>query len=402
MKKKKVRIKWKNVGKLVLVIIAIVLVIKFIKNSSKPFKISFKVNSIEYGEEFSKDIIDKLTYKGKNIKEEATYEFVGNKVGKNDLVITYQDKKYTVKLNVVDSKPPVIELKGGNVIVELNGKYQELGYTATDNYDGDITNKVEIKNNVNISKVGDYTIQYKVNDSSKNEYSIERKVTVTDKTPLDMSVKDFNLRGYYENILLKETDTMSDDILKKFVFVGDSIPLYYAEYTGITGHQIWNKNGINPETIKTSNININYGNDGEMLVVDAFKKYKPEYALITLGSNSAGWMKVSYFISEYKELINQIKQVSPDTKIIIQSIPPVDARLDVNNSLNNKKINDFNYYLLKMCNDLDLPFLNSAEALKDSNGTCKTGLCQSDGIHQTKDGIYALVNYLKSHYNPNQ
>ena len=217
-----------------------------------------------------------------------------------------------------------------------------------------------------------------------------------------MSIRDFSLKGYYENVLLHETETMSDEILKKFVFVGDSIPLYYAEYSSITGHQIWNKNGINPETIKTSNININYGNDGEMLVVEAFKKYKPEYALITLGSNSAGWMKVSYFISEYKELISQIKQVSPDTKIIIQSIPPVDARLDENNSLNNKKVNDFNYYLLKMCNELNLPFLNSADAMKDVNGACRNGLCQSDGIHQTKDGIYVLVNYLKSHYNPNQ
>ena len=109
-------------------------------------------------------------------------------------------------------------------------------------------------------------------------------------------------------------------------------------------------------------------------------------------------MKVDYFISEYKELISQLKEASTNTKIIIQSIPPVDARLDINNSLNNKKINNFNYYLLKMCNELNLPFLNSAEALKDENGTCKTGLCQADGMHQTKDGIYALVNYLKSHY----
>jgi lysophospholipase L1-like esterase len=110
-------------------------------------------------------------------------------------------------------------------------------------------------------------------------------------------------------------------------------------------------------------------------------------------------MKVDYFISEYKELIEELQGASPETKIIIQSIPPVDARLDINNSLNNKKINDFNYHLLKMCSELNLPFLNSAEALKDSNGTCKTGLCvTSDGIHQTKDGYIKLVNYLKNHY----
>ena len=51
-----------------------------------------------------------------------------------------------------------------------------------------------------------------------------------------------------------------------------------------------------------------------------------------------------------------------------------------------------------MCNEMDLMFLNSAEALKDENGTCKTGLCQSDGIHQTKKGIIDLVLYLKNHF----
>ena len=397
--KKRRKIKWKNVIKLVIFIILIIFIIKFIKGCGKSdFEVKLKVKSIEYGDKFDINMFDKVKYKGKDIKNDLKYEFNPNKLGENDLIITYNEKKYTYKLEVVDTKKPIIELTGGDIILELNGKYEEYGYKASDNYDGDITNKVEIKNQVNTSKVGEYKVEYKVMDTSKNTYTVERKVTVTDKTPLQMSVKDFSLKGYYENVMLKETESFSDEYLKDFVFTGDSIVLYYAEYSGITGHQIWNKNGINPETIKTSNININYGNDGQMLLKDAFKKYKPKYALLTLGSNSAGWMKSDYFISEYKDLIKDLQEASPDTQIIIQSIPPVDAKLDINNSLNNKKINDYNYYLLKMCSELNLKFLNSAEALKNENGTCKTGLCQQDGIHQTKQGIIELVLYLKSHF----
>lgn len=397
--KKRRKIKWKNIAKLVIVIIFIVLIIKFVKSCGKnDFEVKLKIKSLEYGDVFNSDMFETVKYKGKDIKNEIQYEFNPNKLGKNDLIITYNDKKYTYKLDVVDTKKPVIELTGGDIILEINGKYEEYGYKASDNYDGDITNKVEIKNNVDTKKVGEYVIEYKVSDTSKNEFIIQRKVTVTDKTPIDMDIKEFTLNGYYENVLLKQTEPFDDEKLKDFVFAGDSIPLYYANYTGITGHQIWNKNGINPETIKTSNININYGNDGEMLLVDAFKKYQPKYALLTLGSNSAGWMKIDYFIDEYKELIKQLQEASPNTEIIIQSIPPVDAKLDINNSLNNKKINTFNYYLLKMCSELNLKFLNSAEALKDEKGTCKTGLCQEDGIHQTKQGIIELVLYLKSHF----
>ena len=398
-KKKRRKLKYKNIAKLLLVIILIIFIIKFIKGCGKSnFEVKLKIKSIEYKQGFTKDMVEKIIYKGKDIKDEATYEFNPTKLGKNNLIITYNNEKYTYELNVVDTEKPVIELVGSDVIIPINTKYEEYGYKAVDNYDGDITNKVEVKNNVDTSKVGKYKIEYIIKDTSGNEVKKERIATVTDKSPLDMSVKEYSLKGYYDNVMLKQTDELDDKYLKDFIFAGDSIPLYYANYTGITGHQIWNKNGINPETIKTSNININYGNDGEMLLVDAFKKYKPKYVLLTLGSNSAGWMKVDYFISEYKDLIKQLQAASSETTIIIQSIPPVDAKLDVNNSLNNKKINDYNYYLLKMCNELNLKFLNSAEALKDENGTCKTGLCQSDGIHQTKQGIIELVLYLKSHF----
>ena len=399
MKRKRRKLKYKNIAKLILVIILIIFLIKFIKGCSKEdFEIKLKIKSIEYGEEFNESMFEKVLYKGKDIKDDIRFEFNPTKLGKNDLVIYYNEEKYTYKLNVVDTVKPSIDLIGGDVLLPIDNKYEEYGFSANDNYDGDLTNKVKVTNNVDNKKVGEYKIEYKVSDSSDNEIIVTRKVTVTDKSPLDMSVKEYDLKGYYANVLLEETESFSDEYLKDFVFAGDSIPLYYAEYSAITGHQIWNKNGINPETVKTSKININYGNDGQMLLVDAFEKYKPKYALLTLGSNSAGWMKVNYFIDEYKELIKQIQDVSPDTKLIIQSIPPVDAKLDDNNSLNNKKINDFNYHLLKMCNELNIPFLYSAEALKDENGTCKKGLCQSDGIHQTKDGITKLVLYLKNHY----
>lgn len=396
--KKRRKLKYKNIFKLVLIIVIIMLFIKFITNKKSPFELKLNIESMEYGEEFNKDMIKSLTYNGKDIKDICEYKFEYKTLGKNDLIITYEDKKYVAKINVIDSEKPEIKLEGDTVYLILNGEYKELGYDAIDNYDGNIKDKVEIINEIDTKKTGEYKIIYKIKDTSGNETIKERKVIVTDKSPLDMDIKEFRLDGYYDNVILKQTDEMDDKDLKDFVFVGDSIPLYYAEYDSITGHQIWNKNGINPETIKTSNININYGNDGEMLVVDAFKKYKPKYALITLGSNSAAWMKVEYFISEYKELIKQIKEASKDTKIIIQSIPPVSSKLDIDSALNNKKINNYNYYLLKMCNELNIDFLNSATALKDANGTCKQGYCQSDGIHQTKDGIITLVKYLKNHF----
>lgn len=310
------------------------------------------------------------------------------------VLIIFIIKKCTVKKEI-DNIPPVITLEESDIILMQGDKYEEPGYQVIDNKDGDISNKAEVISNLK-EEPGIYTIEYKAIDSQGNESSKVRQVTIL-KSPLDMSIKEFTLEGYYDDIILKQTDEQLDEYLSDFVFVGDSIPNYYGSYLAIKGSQLWCKNGINPETAKTTPININYGYDGEMLMIDAFKKYQPKYALITLGTNSAAWMQPSYFISEYKELLESIQNISPNTIIVVQSIPPVDKKLDENNDLNNKKINDLNYYILKMCSEMNIKFLNSEETMKDEDGTCKKEYCQSDGIHHTNVGINELVMYLKSH-----
>lgn len=61
---------------------------------------------------------------------------------------------------------PKITLKGNKIItINLNENYKEIGYKAFDTKDGDITNKVKIKNNVDSSKEGSYEIIYSVKNS---------------------------------------------------------------------------------------------------------------------------------------------------------------------------------------------------------------------------------------------
>ena len=81
-----------------------------------------------------------------------------------------------VKLIRIDEDKPVINLKGDSVIYLYgNTKYQELGYSAEDNCDGDITDKVVVSGKV-LDDIGEYTINYTVVDSSNNKSVITRKV----------------------------------------------------------------------------------------------------------------------------------------------------------------------------------------------------------------------------------
>lgn len=77
-----------------------------------------------------------------------------------------EEKTRTV--NVVDTAPPAITLSGGNVAVEVGTAYVEPGYTATDNYDGEITASVTVSGEVNPTVPDTYILSYNVSDSSGN------------------------------------------------------------------------------------------------------------------------------------------------------------------------------------------------------------------------------------------
>ena len=131
-------------------------------------------------------------YKDKGVKIEGTKNKVKitNKVNTNKLgtyTITYKithlktTKIIKRKIKVVDTTKPEIILQGNEVTIYQNDTYNEPGYTATDNYDKDITSKVKVTNNIDNKKTGTYEVTYSVSDSSKNKTEIKRKVNVIEK-----------------------------------------------------------------------------------------------------------------------------------------------------------------------------------------------------------------------------
>ncbi len=91
----------------------------------------------------------------------------------------------TREVQVVDTTAPVIQLAGdAHVTINLDATYVDAGATAQDNYDGDLTASLVVKNSVRTSKAGQYTVTYDVTDSSKNVApQVVRTVSVVDPSP---------------------------------------------------------------------------------------------------------------------------------------------------------------------------------------------------------------------------
>ena len=107
-----------------------------------------------------------------------------NKLGEYKIIYKVEDSSGNIGekiriVKVVDKEAPVITLKGNKKItINLNEEYKEDGYTAIDNVDSDITDKVNVERNVDFSKVGTYTIKYSVCDLSSNCSEEKRKIVV--------------------------------------------------------------------------------------------------------------------------------------------------------------------------------------------------------------------------------
>lgn len=85
-------------------------------------------------------------------------------------------------VKVIDDVSPVIKLKGDQIIeISINSKYEEPGFAATDEYDGELTDKVEIIGEVNTQEYGEYVIKYKVTDNSSNTTEVNRIIKVIDE-----------------------------------------------------------------------------------------------------------------------------------------------------------------------------------------------------------------------------
>jgi len=81
---------------------------------------------------------------------------------------------------ILDTTPPVITLVGSSTVsVLLNDTYTDLGATALDDTDGDITANIIINNPVNTSATSTYTVTYDVADDSGNQAArVSRAVIV--------------------------------------------------------------------------------------------------------------------------------------------------------------------------------------------------------------------------------
>ena len=219
--------------------------------------------------------------------------------------------------------------------------------------------------------------------------------SVADPTPGE------DLSGHYQidnasTALLTETADAGTDYLNDTLFLGDSNTVRLYNNGLISLQQFCAKEGIGTQVALSEGIVTFKKDSNHYTIPQAVAMMKPRRVVMTFGTNDTG-MEVPDFIAHYTALIQAIQQSYPYTDIIVNTVPPVPADHSNYPHMDQAKIDDFNMALLEMCEQLGVRFLNSAEALKGSDGYGIADYYTSGDIHLKSAGLKAVLNYLRTH-----
>ena len=263
------------------------------------------------------------------------------------------------------------------------------------------------KKNVNawLSDVKDYNKTIKNTGLVKKGF---KKLSTKNNVCLVKKLK--NKKKYYfyitagEKKQLSETDSNPSKVVSKkmktyvrtTVFAGDSITEGLTYEGGFAHMPIGGKKrtiayrGLNTVTFHTKRVF--HGRTGLQKLIAA----KPYRVYMMLGMNEIHYQKISNMLSEYRDMLEAIKQSCPDTDIIVCAISPV-TRAEKARHPGFWQRPVFNRKLKKLAKKMSVTYLDYTDFLKDSKGYLKATYATGDGYHW-KPPAYAKFGKILAKY----
>ena len=163
--------------------------------------------------------------------------------------------------------------------------------------------------------------------------------------------------------------------------------------------QVWTPSSGTLALFNQTWATIVYPETGEEIpITEAVERRQPEYLVLTIGVNGVSMMDEEQFKADYIDLVQRIQKVSPDTKIICNSIYPVQASYEAkDNGINNTVIERANGWIKQIAEETGTRYLDSASVLKGEDGCLNPDYGNGDGIHLGPAGFEIVLNYIRTH-----
>ena len=208
--------------------------------------------------------------------------------------------------------------------------------------------------------------------------------------------------GGSDYTVLSETENGGTDYINNIIFLGDSLTNGLRAYSMLDGgkntKQVWVPEN---KTMLLDNVPekvIYYPDDNVNITVrEALIRKQPKILFVSLGVNGISFYKENAFKEQFRLIVNTVREVSPDTVIVLQSMFPVAKNYSKQYSINNVKISQGNRWMSEVAYELGVNYLDTAEALVAGDGYLPAEYQSGDGMHMNTAGYNIVLYYIKTH-----
>ena len=200
-------------------------------------------------------------------------------------------------------------------------------------------------------------------------------------------------------VLAADQEAESSEFLSTLTFLGDSTTAHMQQRSKIPAGQIWAAKDryLNLDSRITYAKIVAPDTGKEETISAVAARLRPARLVITLGADYGVYYyrnSPETFRLYYEKLLTSIKEASPETTLLLQSIFPVGRSCRV---LTNDMIDRANAVIRQIAKEQGLLFIDQKPTLADGEGFLKPEYCYSeDGIHLTKSAYDAILMHLST------
>lgn len=245
--------------------------------------------------------------------------------------------------------------------------------------------------NVKETTVDDYKGVF---DADESESTVRKDRTKTQNVVTTSGGSETVEEIEYSTVL-KYNESTRNGYMNNCIFLGDSRTVAMVSYGFVSDENVLAKIGISHPSVMTYTFQQNSGK--EYTVSSYLASHKAPVIYIGFGVNGMVGISEEKYEKTYKDMIESIMKLAPDSEIVIMAIGPVDDNGPYKKTCQNSVIEKYNAFLRTLAEYEGIYYLDVDTVLKGSNGQIKPEYDAGDGLHYKACAYTVILEYLIHH-----
>ena len=201
---------------------------------------------------------------------------------------------------------------------------------------------------------------------------------------------------------LPETEDAGQAYIDSLTFLCDSPFIGLKKYGMLSGgeetSQVWATPSGVLAVADLADSRIVFPNDGSIVTAaNAAMILQPRILILGLGNDGIANIDQFDFMDRYRNLIEGIREASPDTWIVCLPLTSVTVDYDTSDGLSPAKCNEADEWIQRVCSETGAYYCDAVSAVQDVSGMLLQEYASADGRTLNSTGLNQILQYLRYH-----